>query len=218
MSTPPPEASTEYSRGPDGPGGGSTGSLTHPGRGTTRRLPGLLGLAHGVPAALLATSLLGVVLLVVAEFATLFSVRTATSSLPIKSVTTGPHHAYALIPIGVLTVGLAFGAFRYGSRPTMVAIGALGMITLLIALLGDLPDARATGLTGSSTVAYIEARSTPSAGFFLEALGAVLLVITSGLGLVLISPPAPGGRAAVGLHADTGLGSQRNPSREEARL
>jgi hypothetical protein len=42
------------------------------------------------------------VLLLVAEFTTLFDVRTAASATVIKSVGTGSHDAYALVPIALL--------------------------------------------------------------------------------------------------------------------
>ena len=51
----------------------------------------------------------------------------------------------------------------------------LGIATLLIALLGDLPDAHATGLIGSSASQYVQGAASPSAGLYLETLGAVLL-------------------------------------------
>jgi len=61
----------------------------------------------------------------------------------------------------------------------------LGIVTLLIALLGDLPDAHATGLIGSGTAQYVEGTSTSSAGLYMETLGAILLLISGGVGLLL---------------------------------
>ena len=83
----------------------------------------------------------------------------------------------------------------------MVAIGALGVLALLIALLGDLPDTNASGLVLSASH-YTTATSTPSAGFYMETLGAVVLLITSVSGFLLIGAPGGGrpkrGRAATG--------------------
>jgi hypothetical protein len=132
-------------------------------------------LSGGARAGILAGALLGSLLLVVAEFTTLFIVHVQTSSVPIKTVTTGSHHSYALIPIAVL------GA--------VLAIGLLGIVALLIALLGDLPDAHATGLTGSSVSRYVNASSNPSTGLYLETLGAAVYVITCGVGLLAMAPP-----------------------------
>jgi hypothetical protein len=136
----------------------------------------------------LAATLLGSLLLVVAEFTTLFTVHVETSSAPIKTVTTGSHHSYALIPIAVLAAALAVGVFREGSRPALLAIGLLGIVTLLIALLGDLPDANATGLAGSSSTQLVNASSSPSAGLYLETLGAVVFVITCGIAFLATGP------------------------------
>jgi uncharacterized membrane protein len=140
-------------------------------------------------AAILAGSLLGALLMIVAEFTTLFTVHVETSSRPIKTVTTGPHHSYALLLIALVVAGLALAVWRDSSRPALLAIGLLGVVALLIALLGDLPDAHATGLAGSSTTRYVDARSTPSAGLYLETLGAVVLMITCGVGFIALGAP-----------------------------
>jgi hypothetical protein len=140
--------------------------------------------------AILVAGLVGAVLLIVAEFTTLFEVHAATSSRPVQTVTTGSHQSYALLPIAVLVAVLAFGIWREGSRVALLAIGLLGAIALLIALLGDLPDAQASGLVGSSTTHYATASPTPGAGLYLETLGAVLLVVTCVSGFLLLGPPA----------------------------
>ena len=140
-------------------------------------------------AVILAGCLFGAVLLLVAEFTTLFEVRTSTSAAAIKSVGTGAHHSYALVPIALLVAFLAWGVWQARSRPALLAIGLLGVITLLIALLGDLPDAQASGLIGSSATHYAIASSSPSAGMYMETAGAVVLIITCVSGFLLIGPP-----------------------------
>ena len=67
-------------------------------------------------------------------------------------------------------------------------------MALLIALLGDLPDAHATGLAGSAARGYVNASSTPSAGLYLETLGAVILIATCGLGFMLLGVSVSGTR------------------------
>jgi hypothetical protein len=84
---------------------------------------------------------------------------------------------------------LAVAVYRHGNRSAFVALAALGIATLLIALLGDLPDARASGLIGSSAGGYVQAVSKPSAGLYMETLGAVVLLAAGGVGLLL--PAAP---------------------------
>lgn len=177
MNATPPEAKPEYSRAPGASGG-------------------LAKIGNSVPTVVLAGGLIGSLLLVVAELSTLFSVRTATSGHPIQSVSAGSHHAYALIPIAILAALLTYGAWRHGSRPALVAIGALGLVTLVIALAGDLPDAHASGLIGLGSARFANASSTPQAGLYLETLGAALLVMSTGLGLLLGGPPPAKRRTA----------------------
>jgi hypothetical protein len=140
-------------------------------------------------AVILAAGLFGAVLLLVAEFTTLFAVRTSTSAIAIRSVGTGSHHSYALVPIALLVAFLSYGVWQAHSRPALLAIGLLGVIALLIALLGDLPDAQASGLIGSSATHYTIASSSPSAGMYMESAGAVVLIITCVCGFLLIGPP-----------------------------
>lgn len=185
MNATPPEASSEYSTGPRASkrvlGRFLQGDSGRRGRGAAQ-VPGSLR------AAILAGSLLGALLLLVAEFTTLFSVHVATSSTPIKTVVAGSHHSYALIPIAIVVALLAIGVWRDGSRPALLAIGLLGIVALLIALLRDLHAATETGFLGSH---YVIASSTPSAGLYLETLGAAVLLITCGLGFIALGSPTP---------------------------
>ena len=186
MNVTPPEGATEYSTGSGAskPVVGTRLQGARRGRGRSfEQAPGTLR------AAILAGSLLGALLMIVAEFTTLFTIHVETSSRPIKTVTTGPHHSYALLLIALVVAGLAIAVWRDSSRPALLAIGLLGAVALLIALLGDLPDAHATGLAGSSTTRYVDASSTPSAGLYLETLGAVVLVITCGVGFIALGSP-----------------------------
>ena len=94
------------------------------------------------------------------------------------------------IVLVVSVVGIAaYGVWQAHSRPALLAIGLLGVIALLIALLGDLPDAQASGLIGSSATHYTTANSSPSAGMYMESAGAVVLIITCVCGFLLIGPP-----------------------------
>lgn len=129
--------------------------------------------------ALLAIALLGAALLSVAEFTPLFALYAAGSNTPVGTVMTGSHQAYALLPLSVLAAALVLLYWREQSRPAALAIGVLGTIALLIALIGDLPDAQATGVIHSGSSGYVAASSRPGAGIYLETLGAVLLLIAS---------------------------------------
>jgi hypothetical protein len=136
--------------------------------------------------------LLGAALLLVAEFTPLLHVHSSVRVHVAKSVTTGAHHSYALVPVALLAAALAYGFWQTRNRQALIAAGFLGLITLLIALLGDLPDAQASGLVGSAATRFATATATPAIGLYLETLGAVVLLISAAAGLLLI--PAPPNR------------------------
>jgi hypothetical protein len=134
---------------------------------------------------------LGALLILVAQFTALYHVHSQTSSAVIKTVGTGSNHAWAPIPLALLAGVLAYAVYRHQNRAALAALALIGVVVLLIALLGDLPDAHATGLVGSGASQYVEGASTPSAGLYMETLGAVLLLLSGGVGLLLLGPPKP---------------------------
>jgi hypothetical protein len=133
--------------------------------------------------------LIGAALLLVAEFTPLLKVRSSASSHVIQTVSTGSHHTYALVPVALLAAALAYGIWQTRSRLALLATGVLGLLALLIALLGDLPDAQASGLIGNATTKFATATSSPSIGLYLETLGAVILLVTAAAGLLLLAAP-----------------------------
>lgn len=189
-----PGASNEYSRGSEASNGDSTADSARRSRRIGRRSPTPRA---GTGALILAGSLLAALLLLVAEFTTLYQVHVATSLTPVDSVSGGSDHSYAMVPLALLAAALGIGVWRSGSRPALLAIGVIGVVAVLIALVGDLPDAQATGLAGSAASHYVNASSTPSAGLYMETLGAILLIATCGLGFLMLGSPGqaplPGG-------------------------
>jgi hypothetical protein len=173
----PPEANTEYSRGSEASQPVSAPSDERSARGGNAVL------------AVALTAVLGALLILVSQFTALYHVHVATGSAPIKTVGTGANHAWAPIPIALLAAALAVVVYRRRSRTALIALAVLGVVTLLIALLGDLPDAHATGIVGSGASQYAEGTSTPSAGLYMETLGAILLLISGGIGLLLLGAP-----------------------------
>ena len=141
----------------------------------------------------------GSVLLVVSDFTPLFEARTVTAT--IGTVTGGRNHLYAMVIIGVVAAPMAWGAIRGGSRPAMISLAVLGLAAAVIALAFDLPDA-----TGVSTLnrsfAYANAQSFPRVGFYLETLGAVLLLASGGLMLALPSGAAAADRRSARAEAE----------------
>ena len=174
----PPEASTEYSRGPEA-SEAVVARISAPSSEPRE--------SHGIAvAAVVLAAALGALLILVSQFTALYHVHVATSSAPIRTVGTGVNHAWAPVPIALLAAVLAFAVYRKGSRTALVALMVLGIVTLLIALLGDLPDAHATGIVGSGASQYAEGTSTPSAGLYMETLGAILLLLSGGVGLLML--------------------------------
>ena len=173
-----PEADTKYSRAPEASSGDSA-RVGGPTSGRERLLR--IGVLTG--------GLAGALLLLVAEFTPLLHVHSSASKEVIKTVSTGAHHSYALVPVALLAAALAVGIWRTRSRQALVATGFLGLVVLGIALLGDLPDAQASGLIGSATTRFVTASSSPSIGLYLETLGAFVLLITAAAGLLLLPGP-----------------------------
>jgi hypothetical protein len=161
MSVTPPEANPEYSRAPRRP-----------------KVPATIS------PRLLAGGLIGGILLLVAEFTPLYDEDSATRRIPLHTIHTGSHHAYALIPVGLLAIVLTVGAARTASRPALLALAALGVAAALLAVVGDLADANGSGFA----TGFIKVRDVPQIGLYLETLGAALLVVTGGAGFVLTAP------------------------------
>ncbi len=146
--------------------------------------------------AVLVGGAIGAGLLLVAEFLPLLTVRSSATRGVIDTVSTGSHDSFALVPVALLAAVLAYGIWRTRSRLALLATAMLGVLVLLIALLGDLPDAQATGLVGSPATHLAIASSSPGSGLYVETLGAFVLLITAAGGLLLVAPePGVGGGA-----------------------
>lgn len=178
-----PGARDEYSRGNAASRGGF-GAGSGPAWRGARRLS--KPMAPGASMLILIGALVGAALLVAAEFTTLYQAHLASKATPFDSVTAGSHNSYAMIPIALLAAAFGIVVRRTGSRLVLVGIGILGLVALLLALLHDLPDAHAVGLAQHNS---ISATTTPGVGLYLETLGAILLIATSGIGLVLAGIP-----------------------------
>ena len=136
--------------------------------------------ARGAAAAL---ALVGVVLLAIAEFTTVFEVTVGSLEVVRRSATAGDNHGYALLVVGVVAAAMAVLALR-GAQPPAAALAVLGLAALAIALVVDLPDTRGSGGLPES-LAYENARARAGAALGLEIAGAALLVIAGGVLLAL---------------------------------
>lgn len=156
------------------------------------RAPRQLVFPRGLRPTVVLGALIAAAVLVVAEFLTLYSVHVAGRSAAIQTVDGASNNSYAMIPIAIAGLVLAVAAVRGGGRWALAALGLVGLVALLIGLVGDLPSAHHTGsihLNGK----FLNGASSPSVGMYLETLGAVILIATAGLGL-LLAEPAPAGR------------------------
>src|SRR4051794_6792778 len=133
---------------------------------------------------LLVPIVVGALLLIVAEFLPLYEIRTITVVPDGGRTSSGSHHGYALLIIGLAMLPMAVGAVRGGSRPAAIALVVLSLIALFVALGIDLPDLNETGLIGRT---YDQAEARPRVGFFIETLGATLALLGS-VGTLLFKP------------------------------
>jgi hypothetical protein len=180
----PPEANAEYSRGSEPFGR----MLVRGERPRSAPVPEPREGRSVATAVVVLAVVVGAVLIIVSQFTALYHVHVPTSVAPAKTVGTGGNHAWAPIPLALLAIVLAYAAYRYGNRLALLAIALLGIVTLAIALLGDLPDVHATGLIGSGASQYVEGTASPSAGLYMETLGAIVLLVSGGVGFLLLTP------------------------------
>jgi hypothetical protein len=143
-------------------------------------------LASPLRLGLLALALAGAGLLIAAEFSTLYEIKVIT--VVKETRTGGDHHGYALLIIGVAAAVMAVGATLGGARAAAFALLVLALGALAVTLFVDYPDVDEAGLLADL---YERAESHPRTGFYLETLGAALLLV-SGAGALLLS----GGRRA----------------------
>ncbi|WP_372790210.1 hypothetical protein [Paraconexibacter sp.] len=168
-------------------------------------------MVRGARGALATAGLLGVVLLVVATFATIIEITVGGSgsiTADVDRELSGyDRHSVALLLIGAAALAMLLGALR-GARPAMLAVAACGVTVLLIAVLGDAPDLDDTGPIGEL---YEDASAKAGTGFYLETLAGALLLMAGG-GLLVLA----GGAAALGGRREAGTGPAQRTSEAAA--
>ena len=136
--------------------------------------------------ALVGASLLAALLLIVSTFLDLYTIGTGVTTL--RSYSGWDHHSVAMLLLGLAVIPMALGALR-GARPAMYALGALGVVVLVVAFTVDLPAALDEGLLA---VSYEGAEAKPAIGFYLESFAGAMLLAAGGL-LVMLGKPAEAG-------------------------
>jgi hypothetical protein len=168
VSAPPRGTASQYSKGVSG--------LQAP---FSRLTSGIAAHPRALRWVLAALGLAGAVLLVISEFSTVTQVKAITVVLPDSERTGFDQNSGAMLILGLVAVPMLVGAALGPTRPAMVAVAAIGVIALLIALLGDLPDVTKTGTIFRER--YEDAKAQPRIGFTFEWLGAGLLILSAGL-------------------------------------
>lgn len=163
--------------------------------------------------ALLALAAGASIVLIVSDFLTLYEIRVVT--VVRRTVSGHEHHGYAIALIGAAALGLSLIAALSHDRErtrtaALLGLAALGLAALLIVAASDISRVHSTAPIGEF---YDGATASPKLGFFVETLGAVLLLFSGGCltalaagGLRRARAKARRGRAATaqGTQAATG--------------
>jgi hypothetical protein len=143
-------------------------------------LPGRLALRGG----LAVLGLAGALALLVATFATIIRITVGATAGVAPKVGTDSgwdRHGPALIVLALLGLWLLATGLR-GARVALAGLAVVGVVAMAIAFVSDRPDVHRTGSVGDI---YAEARAEPGAGYTLETVGGVLLLVAGG-GLLLL--------------------------------
>jgi hypothetical protein len=168
MSAPPRGTASQYSKGISALGGAFS-----------RVASGIAGSPKAVRWGLAVVGLVGAAFLIVSEFLPITHVRAITVILPHSERTGFDQNSGAMLLLGLVALPLLYGAARAGSRPAMVAVGVIGVIALLIAVVGDHPDITQAGTV--FTERYEDARAEAQSAYTFELVGAILLILSAGL-------------------------------------
>jgi hypothetical protein len=135
-----------------------------------------------VQIAVLALGVVGALLMIGSEFATLRTVKVLTASCSDLADPTlrgscvthgGEEHAYALVLLGIVALLMTWGAVFGRSRPAALALIAIGAAVVLIAVLTDVPDVHKTGVLGER---FDNARAEPGVGLYMEVVGGAFVL------------------------------------------
>jgi hypothetical protein len=140
--------------------------------------------ALNAPAAVLGgLALAGAILAFVATWSPVIKIQLLTVT---KWTATGfDRSSIALILLGTFGAVMMLGSLR-AARPAMVALAATGLIVLMISVIRDLPHLNDAGVWPQAG-SYEDAQAKAGAGYYLETLSGVLMLV-SGVGFLVLSP------------------------------
>lgn len=121
----------------------------------------------------------GAALLIASQFITMFELNDALGGT--QKVVEGPdQHWYTMVILGGFAIWALIGAVAAGSKPLATSVAVAGAVALLLFLLIDLPDAGKAGDIESATESLVIVEADPAGGFWLELIGALILVVCGG--------------------------------------
>ena len=147
--------------------------------------------------AVLGLAVVGALLMIASEFATLRSVKVLTAScsdladpgLRSSCVTHGgEEHSYALVLIGIVALLMTWGAVFGRSRPAGAALVLLGAAVVVIALATDVPDIHKTGVLGDR---FESAHAQAGPALWMEIAGGAMVLAA---GIICLAAPRPKAR------------------------
>jgi hypothetical protein len=130
--------------------------------------------------------LLAAILLFVSQLMTMFEF-TPPGAEPLLDRSVIDHHGPALLVLATFGVLALAVAVLLASQPAAIAVAVAGVLSLLMFLLIDLPDAGQVGTLDDPRRSFFAAEAVPQAGFWLELVGAMALAI-SGIALATLTP------------------------------
>jgi hypothetical protein len=121
----------------------------------------------------------GAALLAASQFMTMFELNDAVGGT--QKVVEGPdQHWYTMVILGGFAICALIGAIAAGSKPLATSVAVAGAVALLLFLLIDLPDAGKAGDIESATESLVIVEADPAGGFWLELIGALILLVCGG--------------------------------------
>jgi hypothetical protein len=105
---------------------------------------------------------------------------------PLEERSVLDHHGPAIMVVALFALCAVVVAVLAGSQPAAIAVAAMGILSLLIFLIIDLPDAGQVGTLDDARQSFIDAEAVPQEGFWFEMLGALGLAL-SGSALATMS-------------------------------
>ena len=114
----------------------------------------------------------------VSQFMALFEL-TPPGGEPLREQLASDQHGYALLLLAVFSLISTAIAVVRGARVAAYAAAIFGVAALLLFLLIDLPDAGKLGDLEDQVFGLASVRTEPQTGFWLEAIGSVVLALAT---------------------------------------